>query len=329
VRLREWTDIVDDSIDGIGHIRAITADLCEFSGAGGEPTRTADVHRVIETACRMTAGMAREHIQFHTDLAPVPPVIGDHTRLVQVVTNLLTNAIQAIPEEGTSGPRGTIRISAYLQAGDVMISVEDSGRGVPAELRDRIFAPFVTTRTQGRGLGLGLALCADIVRRHGGDIACDPGPAGGARFTVRLVSDERPPERPPPAPPRHGPPQRLRVLLIDDEPGLLRAFRRILMPHHDVVLAASGEQALEIVSHDTAFDIVICDMSLPDGDGITIHEALKERDHELADRVVFFTGGPVTARARRFLEVTHHTVLEKPVPPEMLLGAIEQLGKRS
>jgi CheY-like chemotaxis protein len=89
-----------------------------------------------------------------------------------------------------------------------------------------------------------------------------------------------------------------------------------------------GQQALDILARDTAFDGVICDFAMPDVDGIGIYEAVARRDSDLAARIVFCTGGPMSHRSRRFIEATSNTVLEKPVRPDLLLHTIKQLGKR-
>ncbi|MCG8418259.1 MAG: hybrid sensor histidine kinase/response regulator [Proteobacteria bacterium] len=420
---REWNDILDESITGIGHIRSIVSDLRTFSRAEGNAVGPVDLNAVIGDACKLTDSLTRRSARLVKELGAISTVRGDHGKLVQVFTNLISNAAHAI-----AGPQmdNEIRVSTTERDGLIISAVQDTGCGIPDHASRLVFEPFFTTKPSDLGTGLGLALSAEIVRDHGGEIGFVPIESGGTRFEVRLPTLRNMAGHPDtpglgqPAPsvlhsgvagspaagvsrPGHSAKsaparaagarpwraeqamgsgvltepsgraadysiarsrggsnghsgvvpttghldvpasramrssddaervvrgQRSRVLLVDDEPSLLRAFRRLLAPYHEVVMAANGQQALDILARDTAFDGVICDFAMPDIDGISIYQSVAARDRELAGRIVFCTGGPVTGRGRNFIESTSNTVLEKPVPPELLLGAIEQLGRR-
>lgn len=120
----------------------------------------------------------RRSIKLERRLAPVPPVAGDEGRLRQVIMNLALNAMEAI-----TGP-GRVSISTAVRGRDVVLCIEDSGPGVPGEMRDRIFEPFFTTKPSGSGLGLPIVNA--IVTQHGGSISIEDAPHGGARFVVTL-----------------------------------------------------------------------------------------------------------------------------------------------
>ena len=128
----------------------------------------------------------RAGVTLERDLADVPPIAGDEERLRQVLVNLTLNALEAV------GDGGTVRVSCRLEEPDpdrggadmVAIAVDDSGPGVKAEVRDRIFEPFFTTKAEGSGLGLSIVHA--IVTQHGGEIAVEEAPGGGARFVLRL-----------------------------------------------------------------------------------------------------------------------------------------------
>jgi signal transduction histidine kinase len=125
-------------------------------------------------------------VQVRRELADaLPPVVCDANQLQQVVVNLLINAQQAM-EHG-----GTVRVSTRSDADAVSIEVDDSGPGVPEEIRKRIFEPFFTTKPAGRGTGLGLSVSYGIIRDHGGDIRVGAAPGGGARFTIALPVGDR------------------------------------------------------------------------------------------------------------------------------------------
>lgn len=120
-----------------------------------------------------------EEVGFTSDgLADLPRVEGDAGQIRQVLVNLLENAVDA------ASPRGQVRVTASTRDGAVTLAVEDSGPGVDAATARRLFEPLITTKA--RGIGLGLALVKKIVERHGGSVGYEPGPGGGARFTVRL-----------------------------------------------------------------------------------------------------------------------------------------------
>ena len=118
-------------------------------------------------------------LRVHRHAPPgLPPIRGDADLLCQVLLGLLTNASTVVPDGGE------VRVEACEAGGDIELAVADSGPGVPPDLREQIFEPFFTTRP--RGVGLGLAVARQIVSAHGGRIAVTDGPAGGARFTIRL-----------------------------------------------------------------------------------------------------------------------------------------------
>jgi CheY-like chemotaxis protein len=124
---------------------------------------------------------------------------------------------------------------------------------------------------------------------------------------------------PPPLPVQ---PSRGRILVIDDEHLLRRAFARSLESEHDVVLAASGEQAREIVLRDPDFDVVLCDLMMPGMTGMDWYKWLSSHDRGLAARVIFVTGGAVTQKAREFLAHHDHAVVSKPFEPREILAAV-------
>jgi CheY-like chemotaxis protein/anti-sigma regulatory factor (Ser/Thr protein kinase) len=335
--------IVDDTLDCALRIERVVRDLVTFSRDRPEKLGLVSLEHVVLTARRLVDHQLRLRARVELDLAPVPPVVADENRLVQVVTNLLVNAAQAI-EEGQAA-RNWIRIHLRRLEGAVLLVVEDTGCGVPADIRERIFEPFFTTKGD-EGTGLGLALSAEIVRQHRGEIRLSCPPGGGTRFEVRMpvgpaVVAAAPclsvaARLPPPAP--HA---RARVLAIDDEPRLLRVYDRALRGHHDVVLALGGAEGLAILERDSAFAAVICDLMMPDVDGPTyasleattapdvdgpmFHEVLCARYPHLRRRVAFCTGGAITGRTRRFLDQTEALVLQKPMLPADLRAAVGRI----
>lgn len=133
------------------------------------------VHEVIDLLRPQAAGA---QLSLDAELAPLPTLSADEPKLRQCLVNLVLNAIQATP------PGGTVRVVGDVEEAAVCLCVDDSGPGVPESVRSRIFEPFFTTKDAGSGLGL--PLVHSIVQQHGGTIALETSPAGGARFHVRL-----------------------------------------------------------------------------------------------------------------------------------------------
>jgi signal transduction histidine kinase len=178
-KLLEPLHLVRDEIRRLDHI---LEDFLQFARPRDFQPRAVEVPTVLTKVLDLLEGDAdRRHVQLVRELEEVPPVRGDEERLRQVVMNLALNALDA------AGDGGTVRVSCRVEredARDVAIHVDDSGPGVRPEVRDRLFEPFFTTKAQGSGLGLSIVHA--IVTQHGGTIAIDDAPDGGARFTLRL-----------------------------------------------------------------------------------------------------------------------------------------------
>jgi PAS domain S-box-containing protein len=144
---------------------------------------------LVREACRaLEDDFKGRNVSLGVDLPPsLPLVLGHGDALVQVLVNLLKNAIDAVslPREGHRGP-GSVRIAAGCSGGNILFTVDDDGPGLTPEEQAKIFAPFHTTKVRQGGVGLGLAIAGDIIRAHGGSLAVDSSPGRGARFTVTL-----------------------------------------------------------------------------------------------------------------------------------------------
>ncbi|HMM36596.1 MAG TPA: ATP-binding protein [Thermoanaerobaculia bacterium] len=146
-------------------------------------------HDLVAEACRALEDEVKgRRVRLDVDLPEaLPNVLGHADALVQVLVNLLKNAVEAVavPKDGRPGP-GSVRVSAAPQTGSVVFTVEDDGPGLSSVEQERVFAPFHTTKGGQGGVGLGLAIAGDIIRAHGGSLSVDSAPGRGARFTVSL-----------------------------------------------------------------------------------------------------------------------------------------------
>jgi C4-dicarboxylate-specific signal transduction histidine kinase len=143
--------VIADARAAIARVRSVTDSLRTFARADDEALGPVAMDEVIRLACRLSESTARQRARLELALAEGATVHGRRGRLGQVVTNLLVNAIQAVPEGAPD--RHRIRVGTRVAGGSVVLSVEDSGPGVPAALRDRILEPFFTTKTEDVGLG--------------------------------------------------------------------------------------------------------------------------------------------------------------------------------
>ena len=200
--------------------------------------------------------------------------------------------------------------------------MSDRGHGIPAEHLDRIFDSFFTTKPRGLGTGLGLSITQGIVRALGGEISVETELGRGATFRVRLPSvatSAVAPEVGESSTPAY---QGRRVLAIDDEALLLKAYRRMLSDVHEIVTALGARDALLVLEKRRDFDVILCDLQMPEMSGMELFATVKERYPELVDRFVFVTGGAFSTEAKRFLEQPL-TCLNKPFRVDELMSVIE------
>ncbi len=265
--------------------------------------------------------MARNEIRHRAklvkDLQPVPDVGGNEGKLSQVFLNLLVNAAQAIPEGAAH--ENEIRLSCRTgPGGEAIVEVADTGVGIPEELLGRIFDPFFTTKPIGVGTGLGLSICQNIVRAHGGSIEVCSQAGEGSKFVVSLPpADETLAEAAGDAGSVSRSPRK-RLLIVDDEVNVCAALRRALAAHHDVVAITSAREALSRLLSGEAFDLVLCDVMMPEMTGEELHAELERLRPGVAGKIAFMTGGAFSPEARAFLDRVANRRIDKPVDLQAL-----------
>jgi len=320
--VEEVLSAVNEVYQGGERIRDIVRDLKTFARPSDDSREAVDLPAVVGSTLAMASTLVQQRAQLVTDIQPVPPVWGNESRLAQVVLNLVVNAVQALP--GERGDENRIRVSTRLESGNVVVEVEDNGSGIPPDLRPRLFTPFFTTKPAGTGTGLGLSICRNIVEAHGGAISLDSEVERGTRFRIHLPP--APAVAQPPAPVVHLPPQPsgARVLVVDDEPSVCSALRRLLVEHR-VETTEDPRRALDRLVRGEHFDAVLCDLMMPGLTGMELHAELRRTRPAMAERVLFITGGAFTGAARSFVEEMGDRVLEKPCDPQRVRAAIQKL----
>jgi signal transduction histidine kinase/ActR/RegA family two-component response regulator len=268
---------------------------------------------VAETVDLLAYPFRVDNVAVHLHLdEQVPPLWGDPHQLQQVLLNLLTNAQHAL--RATPGAREVTCTTQYDAAPpQITLTVADTGPGIPPGLQVRIFEPFFTTKPPGVGTGLGLPLCRGMVEAHGGTLAVTSAPGHGATFRITLPVVAVPAS--PPAPPSATEAPVVRgqtILVVEDEPSLASGLARLLRRDgHTVEAVANGRLALARLEA-RAYDLILCDVRMPELDGPSLYRLLERQQPHLCQRVIFLTGDTLEAATQAFLEASGAPCLTKP-----------------
>ncbi len=321
-------ELLQEAREALSRIARVAQELRSFSRVETEAAELVDLREVLDGVVRITAHELKHRARVVVELSELPPVRGSETALRHVFLNLVLNAAQSIPE-GYAHLNELRLTASEAPGGQVMVEITDTGVGIPPDQLSRVFEPFFTTRPTGQGLGLGLSTCRETVAAHGGTIAMDSEVGTGTRVTVTLPAADHRERRAVTCDPvaREVEDQRrTRVLIIDDDRPVAAALA-LELTEHDVVVAGSGREALEILRRDTRFDAVLCDVMMPELSGIDLFHWVQPIEPQLAKRFVFMTGGAFTARAQRFLAEIDNPRLDKPFPTSELLDVIAALAR--
>ena len=299
--------------------------LLDFARQNPAEKQPVEINKLLQQTVELLSYELRIHnIRVETILdEKLPPTLADPQQIQQVFINLIINAIQAM--DGANGG-GTLALKTEQRSSGpkeiIRIVVQDDGPGISQQIQRRIFDPFFTTKPQGKGTGLGLAVCHGIVSQHDGRIWAESKKGKGAAFFVELPvipPEETARPAPPPKEPAGAPPGRPRILVIDDESSITDVLVRLLRRNGyaaDGVL--NGPDALEQLAQ-TEYDLIICDLRMPEMGGGQVYEEATTRQPELADRFIFATGD-ITARHTGLLP--ENSYLQKPFDKETLLRVV-------
>jgi PAS domain S-box-containing protein len=266
---------------------------------------------------RLEEKIARDNrpLDLRLDLGAIETINGRPAALTELMTNLLLNALDAMPDGGT------LTVTTRGEPGrNVVLTVSDTGVGMTEAVRRRIFEPFFSTKGEG-GSGLGLSMVYAIVRRHGGDIRVESEPGRGATFTLTFpVASEPVGAEPESALPRARRPAR--VLLVDDDPKVLGTLTEILRSvGHTVTAAASGSAALTAYGPGR-FDVVLTNLGMAGMNGWDLAERVRRVDADIA--ILLITGwGLRDEEHGRLKTLKIRKCLFKPVRPGELDSAIQ------
>jgi PAS domain S-box-containing protein len=282
---------VDRAHEGAERVRLIVRGLKAFSRADDEIMGVIDPRQSLDTSIALVSNEIRHRAQLVKDYDALPAVWANEARLGQVFVNLLVNATQAIPAGAAAN--NEIRVSGRADAeGRAVIEIRDTGSGIEADLLSLIFDPFFTTKPLNVGTGLGLALCQAVISSLDGQITVQSEPGAGSVFRVVLPGVEgAAPTAVPPTVVALAIEPRGRLLVIDDEADLCEVMQESLAFSHDVVTTTDARQALDMLASGQRFDVILCDMRMPEMTGIDFFTKLEAANPAQASRVVLMSGG--------------------------------------
>ena len=324
--ISEMLEALKDAEHGAERVRRIVLTLRKMGRADDVSRKVLDLPDVLDLSLKMTDHATRHHARVRKALGTTPFVLAGESELGQVFTNLLVNAAQAIGE-GRADSNEIVVATFTDAAGRAVVQFSDTGPGIPKDVLPRIFDPFFTTKASGAGTGLGLSICHSIVTALGGEITATSSAAGGAVFTVSLPAAQVPRTAAAAGASEAPAGRRGKLLIIDDEQAVALALSRGLKRDHDVRVLADGREALELIARGERFDVIFCDLMMPNFGGMDVHEALSRTCPEQAQRMVFMTGGAFSQRAERFLESLGNVQIAKPFAFETVRAIVRDFVK--
>jgi two-component system NtrC family sensor kinase len=249
----------------------------------------------------------------------LPPVLANHDQIQQVILAIVGNAYDAMRDAGRGGQ---VRVRGWTEHGKVFVEFLDPGTGIADP--ERVFDPFYTTKEVGKGMGLGLSLAYGIMQEHGGRVtAANRTDGQGARFLLEFPAADglvaKPSEDA-----RAGMPRR--VLVVDDEPGVLELCRRLLVREGlEVVTAADGREALRRLG-ESDFDLIFTDIRMPGGiHGLDLYHWVTRNRKHLEKRVVLATGDAADPETRRILKTTGLPCVLKPFDLKEFVATVHRV----
>ncbi|HEX9747255.1 MAG TPA: GAF domain-containing protein [Methylomirabilota bacterium] len=327
VKLRQWLKVIERAaMDGARTVRR----LQDFTGIRrDQPAVAVDLNQIVQQVLETTESIWRQdrrrsgvEIEVETDLAEgLPPVAGDPAELREAFTNLVLNAVDAMPGGGT------LTLRTQITDGQVQVEVRDSGTGIPDHIREKIFDPFFTTKGP-KGTGLGLSMAYGILQRHNGRITVESAEGHGTTFRLLFPAavSGSVVEAPPPAAPA-GSSVSLHCLVVDDEEEVGEVVADILTTAgHTAVTARSGQAGVDRLGAER-FDVVFTDLAMPGMTGWQVARAVKDRAPEVP--VVMMSGFGVEVAPEDLPARGVDLVLAKPLQIQDILRALASIRSGS
>lgn len=302
--------------------KVIVKNLISFAREDKPEKKPTDSVEVMEEALGpLSSQIKRQGITVKRHYSPAPLILCDPGQIRQVLFNIILNATQAMAAEG-----GELSLDLHAEDTKVVIKIADTGAGIPEEILEKIFDPFITTKGtiaggDVSGTGLGLSVSYGLIKEHGGDIKAENNAGGGATFTIRLPAlTEAPPAKAAAASPDRKPginhaKASARIMVIDDEEVILTLITDIMKKQGKRVTAVQDPRlALPILKRDS-YDIVFLDLVMPGHPGgLGLFREIKKAAPNA--RIVLLTGKEIDEEIKAALKEGACDLINKPFPVE-------------
>jgi signal transduction histidine kinase/ActR/RegA family two-component response regulator len=316
---------IERIVDCSDRCRKIIRTLLNYARPMAAEKKPTGLNAVVEkTLSLLEHSLRSDNIEVVKDLAAdLPDVLADFHQLQQVLTNLITNAQQAMSADKG---RGRLALRTTASNGVVVLEVADDGPGITSEALPRIFDPFFSTKKQGRGTGLGLSVSHGLIRDHGGELRVETQVGQGTTFQVILpVPGAAIPEPSSEKPADKATGTGKEILVVDDEEAVVDLFLDLLRAMgHTIDTATTGLQALRKLEVRD-YDLVITDIKMPKMSGIDLYRTVVAIKPEMRRRFVFVTGVMNSLTSPEFLTVADSPCLLKPVTVEKMESTIQEV----
>jgi len=328
----EINDCMNDALDGTERVAEIVKRMLTLTRdpINYEAGKT-EVAAVVQSALAVTHNTVRHRARIEVDVEDDLWIDIRESSLFQILVNVIQNAAQAIPEGNASDHR--VRIAARSVEGPagttwVQIDVSDTGPGIAQATINHIFDPFFTTKDVGEGTGLGLAVCKTLIQQANGSIDVTSKLGTGTTFHIRFPDAARDTESPdgPVSSPLLTPPtssRRLKIMVIEDDAKVGRAIASILAEHEVSVFTRYQDAIVAARTRD--FDLVLCDVMMPEFNGVQVWKLFHDQSPDLAKRWLFMSGGVFDPGLRTAIRQTGLPTIEKPIQRHRLFEAIHAL----
>lgn len=305
-------------------VRGIVRDLGEFSRADQGTLEPISVNTAMEAALGMTWPEIRHRARLVRDLKETPEVRANSAKLRQAFLNVLLHTAHDLPLGQANAHQVIVR--SFAREGWVVVEVAHDGPALSAAMQEQIFDSPFTSNATGFEAGFGLSIAHSILLELGGRITVASAPGYGTLFEVRLPAlvEAR---TLPSATTSDLPAPSGRILVIDDEPLIVSSLSRLLR-NHAVVTASSGREAVRLLANDQAFDLILCDLRMPEMTGEDVFNWIRQNAASLEPRVAFMTAG-VFGDGASFLEQVDNPRINKPYALEAMRNFVDRNLRRS
>jgi CheY-like chemotaxis protein len=335
-RLATTQDFLRDSRTGVDRVRLIVRNLQSLAQRSDDSRRRVDLRVILDRSISAATTRIQSSARLVRDYQNGVEVWGSERRLAHLFLNILVNAAESM----ATGPAeaNTIRVTLRRAENWCIAEISDTGAGMSTAVQRRIFEPFFTTKGRVGGIGLGLAICRDIVEAHGGQVEGDSNAERGTTFRVRLpalLKQGQPEVRFQPdvsATPARSTTsplvRRPRLWILDDEQMVAKTVSRILGDAYEVLILDDPISAVTRLEQGETFDALLCDLMMPRMSGMEVHERIEALTPGLLPRVIFMTGGASTHEGRQFAARRGIPLMDKPFDADRLRAALDALTKR-